>query len=93
MDEYLESLDDNITTIDLSCYNLSELPDLTRFNKLKKLDCRDNEITKLNNLPISLQILICGENAITNLDYLPLSLTKLYCFDNKITKLNNLPPT
>ena len=83
---YVDSLDINITELDLSNKNLTELSDLSRFTKLQILKCSNNKFTSLpNNLPDSLQILSCYNNQITSLPStlgcLPKSLQKLYCFN------------
>jgi Leucine-rich repeat (LRR) protein len=54
------------------------------------LDCRNNIITELDNLPSKLVFLDCSYNNITNLDNLPLGLKILICMDNNINSLDNL---
>ena len=83
----------SITELYLSNKGLTELPDLSHYTNLKTLDCSDNQITNLDNLPLSLIYLDCGCNKITHLDNFPLSLTRLVCGNNEITHLDNLPPT
>jgi hypothetical protein len=52
---YLNSLDENITELNLSFKNLTIFPDLSRFTKLIKLICSWNQFTSLpDNLPNSL---------------------------------------
>ena len=48
-------------------------------------------LTELNNLPITLKVLICDYNRLAKLDDLPLALEVLYCRDNALTFLDNLP--
>jgi Leucine-rich repeat (LRR) protein len=93
MEQYLDTLSTVITELDLSNKNLIILPDLTKFKKLVKLNCSNNQITKLNNLPNTLQELWCCNNQITKLNNLPNTLQKLNCSYNQINKLNNLPNT
>ena len=90
MDEILDSYKFDIDSIELFNEGLSKLPDLTRFIKLKTLDCYNNQLTELNNLPESLTELYCGSNRLTTLNNLPNTLTKLYCMNNRLTELNNL---
>ena len=91
MQEYLDTLLDDIIELDVSNKNLSELPDISRFTKLQKLSCYNNQITQLDNLPNSLEELYCDNNQITQLDNLPNSLQRLFCTNNQITQLDNLP--
>ena len=48
----------NITELDLSYQELEILPDLSMYTNLKVLNCGDNRLTALDNLPASLEILI-----------------------------------
>ena len=91
MQEYLESLPDDITLLDLSNRNLTKLPNISRFIKLEILYCNNNQITQLDNLPNTLKILFCYSNQITQLDNLPNSLQSLDCSYDQITQLDNLP--
>ena len=57
--EYLDSLSDDVKIIYLSDKNLTILPDLSRFTKLKILNCCSNQLISLpENLPDSLQELL-----------------------------------
>ena len=67
--------------------------DFLIFNKLTKLNCRNNKIKSLDFLPNTLTQLLCVYNLITSLDNLPLNLIELDCSLNNITKLDNLPKT
>jgi Leucine-rich repeat (LRR) protein len=57
IETYLNSLSSNVTRIIINNKNITSLPDLTRFKKLKLLDCSHNQLTSLTNLPEKLQIL------------------------------------
>ena len=83
----------NITELDLSNKELTKLLDLSLYTNLKTLYCSNNNITNLDNLPLTLITLYCHNNKITTLDNLPLTLTTLYCAFNKITSLDNIPST
>jgi Leucine-rich repeat (LRR) protein len=87
----LDEFADGVTEINISNKNIKGTLDFTRFSKLIKLNCDDNLITSLYNLPNSLIELCCSYNQITSLDNLPTSLIKLYCYRNNITNLDNLP--
>jgi len=91
IETYLNSLSDNIPTIDISVEGIKSLPDLTRFKNLKKLICSHNQLTSLPTLPQNLQILICDNNLLTYLPTLPQNLQILYCYNNKLTSLPTLP--
>ena len=89
--DYLDSLPDDVLEINLSNKYLTELPDLSRFTQLQKLDCSWNKLTCLPpNLPNSLQELNCKHNQLTYLpetEKLPNSLKKIDCSYNKLTYL------
>ena len=67
----------DIIKLDLSRKQINGILNLDKFSNLTELDCRENKITKLDNLPNSLTKLDCEKNQITNLDNLPNSLTVL----------------
>ena len=48
--KYIDSLPNDITSIDLSNRNLSKLPDLSRFKNLLTLNCSFNQLTYLPEL-------------------------------------------
>ena len=81
-----------ITELDLSNRELTELPDLSMYVNLVTLNCSENNLTQLYNLPPNLKTLDCYWNKITQLDNLPHNLERLYCDRNKLTQLDNLPP-
>jgi Leucine-rich repeat (LRR) protein len=45
INEYLESLPLDATIIELCHMNLNNIPDLSRFTNVTKLDCSCNELT------------------------------------------------
>lgn len=83
----------SVKEINMCNLNLTELPNLSRFKKLHSLDCSNNRLTKLTNLPANLKNLFCTRNLITELTDLPKKLARLYCDNNKIIRLSNLPNT
>ena len=93
IEEYINSLPDDIETIDISDKSLTYLPSLTRFHKLKKLYCPHNQLTSLPELNQSLQILWCSHNQLTSLPELNQSLQRLSCYDNQLTSLPALNPS
>ncbi len=66
----LDQFSDDVTEINISYKNIEGSLDFTRFTKLIKLNCINNKITSLNNLPNSLIELYCIDNQITSLDNL-----------------------
>ncbi len=89
--DYLNSLDEYVTEIDVSNKNLTNLPNLTRFKKLELLRCDNNRLTMLPALPNHLQKLYCYHNQLTSLPTLPNNLQILHCSKNKISLLPPLP--
>ena len=86
--ELVNSFQEDVKIINLSKKDLTELPDLSRFTKLKQLNCAYNKLTSLPLLPNSLQILNCNDNQLTSLpDPLPNFLNTLDCYNNKLTSL------
>ena len=90
-----ESYDTDTTIkLDISKKKLKSLPpEILKFTNLFELDCSNNQITSLDNLPPTLGTLDCHGNQLTSLDNLPPTLQTLYCSINKLTSLDNLPPT
>jgi len=83
---------ETLTTLDISHKNLIKLPSwVSQCYNLKELNCFNNKITKIQNLPPALEILMCSINKITYLDNLPLTLKELSCENNEIANLDNLP--
>ena len=77
----MENIDySGITELDLSYKKLNELPDLSRYTNLIKLNCTGNRINNLDNLPSGLEILYCCANNLTKLDNLPYNLKKIVNF-------------
>ena len=88
--QYIDSLPNDIETIDVSNKNIDYLPDLSRFKHLKQLYCYNNQLTSLPNLNDNLQKLYCWENQLTSLPNLNENLQKLYCSNNQLNSLPNL---
>jgi len=91
VETYLNSLPEDISTIDISCKGITSLPNLTRFKNLEILHCYNNQFTSLPTLPQNLKILHCYNNQLTSLPTLPQNLKILYCDNNQLTSLPTLP--
>lgn len=92
IETYLESKIDS-TEIDIQSENISELPSLINFKNLRVLNCSNNNLTSLPELPENLQELHCRNNKLTSLPELPENLRHLQCQFNKLTSLPRLPET
>lgn len=91
IEAYLDSLNNDVTSINISGRRLTYLPDLSRFKKLQILLCHDNQLISLPKLPNSLRELYCVSNQLTSLPSLPDNLTNLECNYNQLTALPILP--
>lgn len=89
--EYLDSLPDDVKEIVIDDWNCDSLPNLDRFTQLELLDCCCNNLTELPPLPRSLKELHCTSNKLTSLPVLPLLLRDLRCGNNSLTSLPTLP--
>jgi Leucine-rich repeat (LRR) protein len=91
IETYLNTLSEEILTLDIIDKGIKSLPDLTRFKNLEILNCSNNQLTSLSNLPQNLKILYCYHNQLTSLSNLPQNLKNLDCSNNQLTFLYNLP--
>jgi E3 ubiquitin-protein ligase SspH2 len=91
--QYLDSLDDDILSLNLTCKGIEQMPSLTRFKKLQKLHCSGNYLTSLPNLPKTLKELYCHQNRLIYLPTLPQNLEVLDCYHNDLLYLPDLPKT
>ena len=90
IEEYFNSLPENIETINVSNKNLTYIPSLKRFTNLISLRCECNNLTQLPELNNSLEYLHCNNNQLTQLPPLNSSLRELYCSNNQLTQLPEL---
>ena len=92
IEKYIDSLPENIETINISDRGLTYLPSLQRFYNLQHLICNNNQLTSLPELNHTLITLTCSYNKLTYLPELNDALTELICYNNQLTslpKLNN----
>jgi hypothetical protein len=78
----------NVLTLNLSKKNIKDVLDLEDFNILEELDCSNNEITEIINIPYSLKYLNCSNNKIKSLIDLPQDLIGLNCKKNPLEILH-----
>ena len=91
IETYLNSLSEDILTINISGKGIKSLSNLTRFKNLQHLYCYNNQLTSLPTLPQNLKELYCSNNKLTMLPTLPQKLEILYCSNNQLTLLPTLP--
>jgi Leucine-rich repeat (LRR) protein len=91
--------EEEITHLDfynqLDRYNqkFTVLPNLKKYKNLLILNCPNNKLTILPELPNTLIKLYCWFNQLTTLPKLPDTLIRLNCFNNLLTTLPKLPDT
>lgn len=90
LEEYINKLSKNITILDLSFKDLTYIPSLENFTKLKIFDCSYNNLESLPILPNSLEILFCQKNKLKSIVNLPINIKYLDCSYNNIESLPNL---
>ena len=90
IENYLDSLQEDIETIVVSNENLTYLPSLKRFYKLTSLYCNNNQLTMLPKLNDSLQKLHCYNNQLIIIPELNNSLQYLICSNNQLIELPEL---
>lgn len=93
VENYLDVLPENIDQITLGYQPIYFIPDLKRFSNLIFLNCCNNQLKSLPNLPQSLKVLYCPNNDLEELPELPHTLRSLYCYKNKLKYLPHIPTT
>ncbi len=84
----------NITgasSINCSNKNIGDLYGINFFDNLQTLNCTNNNLTALNELPSALLELYCVNNDLSSIQSLPNNLTILDCTNNLLTSLPTLP--
>jgi hypothetical protein len=79
IDLYIFSLPLDTQVINISNKNLTHIPSLLQFTNLKKLDCRNNNLTSLPELPGCLSVLFISNNPNLVLNTLPQNVNCLNC--------------
>ena len=78
-------------SLNLNGLQIENLEGIQAFLNLKSLECLENNLSYLPQLPSNLVKLDCSMNQLSILPILPASLEELSCAVNKLTKLPNLP--
>lgn len=74
-----------------SSKEFSSFEEIENYDKIIGLNCSNNNLTQLPNLPNKLIYLDCSNNNLKELPLLPNSLDMLYCKNNKLSMLPQLP--
>lgn len=80
-----------LTTMNIFSKCIRNLEGIQYFDSLQILNCTNNKIDTLLNLPDSLQTLICAGNWLTYLMEIPNSVTYFDCTQNQLDSLPTLP--
>ena len=88
--ELPEYLPISLTALNISFNDISVLPNLKHLTSLVDLECCNNTLTKIYELPDTLKILSCENNKLIELPYLPHTLIELNCSSNFLRKLPDL---
>jgi hypothetical protein len=78
-------------SLNLNGLQIESLEGIQVFVNLKSLECLENNLTFLPQLPSGLVKLDCSMNQLSSLPVLPASLEELSCAVNKLKKLPKLP--
>lgn len=81
----------NEENLQINALEISSLDGIEAFVNLKNLECVENKITAISNLPAGLIRLDCSMNELKSIGILPTSLEELSCAVNKLTSLPKLP--
>ena len=87
VEEYINSLKDDVKVIDVSQKGINYLPNLSRFTCLEKLKCSDNYLSELPPLNDSLLELHCSCNKLKKIPPLNANLKILLCSYNELEEL------
>ena len=73
-------------------YNsFDEITQLDNYDEIVYIDCYNNNLSSLPQLPNSLEVLSCKYNNLSSLPQLSNSLKDLYCNNNNLSNLPQLP--
>lgn len=80
-----------IKEMKLNGLNLHNIDGIQYFSNLRALECIENSLQKLPELPKKLERLDCSMNLLTTIPDLPSHLEELSCAQNLLVELPNLP--
>jgi hypothetical protein len=83
----------SVEHLNINSLNLQNIDGIEYFTNLKSLECLENSIVSIRQLPTNLLKLDCSMNQLTSLPALPNSLEELSCAMNQLTSLPTLPNT
>ena len=89
MSHLVDHYPDDITILDLSYKELTELPDISRFTELTEFYCYNNYLTTIPPLNPRIRVVYCHNNRLTSLPPFNPELRVVYCHNNRLT---SLPP-
>jgi Leucine-rich repeat (LRR) protein len=78
-------------SLDVGGHGITNLYGIQFFTSLTYLECKNNGLASLPELPATLLELYCNSNQLTSLPKLPTSLEVLDCSSNELTSLPVLP--
>ena len=81
----------SIIKMDVSSKSISDLTGIGYFMALAELNCDNNNLKTLPDLPDGLVAFYCDNNSLTALPLLPNSIRGFYCNSNSLKTLPNLP--
>lgn len=85
-------VNEDSTVINAASKNLKFIPPIfLKFENCKYLNFRNNKITKIENIPNSVQTLKVSINQIKKIENIPESVIELDLWANHITKIENIP--
>ena len=90
IENYINSLNNDITYLNIASMKITHLPNLTRFTNLKIINCFNNLLTSIPELPKNLKELYCHNNKLVSLPSLNENLEHLDCSNNELTVLPKL---
>ncbi len=81
----------NEDSLDISNLGIASIDGVLAFNNLIFINCSNNIISTLSDLPLNLVHLDCSYNQLISLPNLPFNLNYLQCSSNQLTVLPDMP--
>jgi hypothetical protein len=76
---------------DRECDYFADIVNMDNYNNITFIDCGNNELKVLPQLPRDLETLWCENNNLELLPVLPKGIKELYCYSNQLKFLPSLP--